>query len=278
MALSGSDEDKLKELVSKTHKEQAIWFLNAFWNKANMDKEKERIWKYVMKFNELDLQNHVNGKSLDELNAHRFLESFKETKTVMEMRELLRGTGAISAGNKPKDFPITHFLLSAYKVDWKALVNASQGDNADQIMACQKLLREIQEGIPELQKAESEAKTAASEVKKLQKLYDDKTEELKKKSGEGGAVQQNKAKAELAQHLAADPLPLSKAKITSEAAQKRAEKEVAKAFARVDEVEKQIKELTMKSGSAAGTIFWIERELHETKQYLPMRKGGRTKD
>jgi len=91
-------------------------------------------------------------------------------------------------------------------------------------------------------------------------------------------VQQNKAKAELAQHLAADPLPLSRAKITADAAAKKAEKAVNAAQAKVDEIEKQIKELTMKSGSAAGTLFWIERELHEAKQFLPMRKGGRTKD
>jgi len=131
--------------------------------------------------------------------------------------------------------------------------------------------------LPELQKFEGEAKAAADEQKKQQKIYDSRTEELKKKSTEGGAVQQNKAKAELAQHMAADPLPLSRAKITAEAAQKKAEKAVAQAVGRVEQLEKDIKELTLKSGSAEGTIFWIERELHEAKQFLPMKKGGRNK-
>jgi len=269
----------MKELCSKNHKEQAMWFLNAFWHKAAMDKEAEKIWKYVAKFSDLDLQNRENGRALDELNAHRFLESFKETLTVLEMRETLRKTGAIPPNGKPKDFPLTHFLLAHFpKTDWHSLVNATQGDNAAEIAACQKLMKEIQDSIPELQKAEHEAKLASAEQKKQQQIYDDRTEELKRKSGEGGAVSQNKAKAELAQHLAADPLPLSRAKITAEAAAKRAEKAVTTAQKRIEEIEAKLKELALKSGSAAGSLWWIERELFEAKQFLPMAKGGRTKD
>ncbi len=37
-------------------------------------------------------------------------------------------------------------------------------------------------------------------------------------------MSRNKAKAELAQHLAEDPLPLRRAKITTEAAHKKADK------------------------------------------------------
>merc|ERR1712137_390294 len=57
-----------------------------------------------------------------------------------------------------------------------------------------------------------------------EKAYNDKKEELERKSTEGGVVSMNKAKNELAQHLAEDPLPLRRAKITAEAAVKRAEK------------------------------------------------------
>jgi len=278
MALSGSDDEKLKELVAKTHKEQAIWFLNAFWNKASMDKEAEKVWKYSAKFVELDLQKHETGSTLDELNAHRFLEGFKETMTVIEMRDAWRKTGAIPPQGKPKDFPITHFLLAHFKTDWHALVNASQGDNAEEIARCQRLMKEIQDSIPELQKAEAEARAASAEQKKQQKIVDDRTAELQRKSNEGGAVAQNKAKAELAQHLATDPLPLSRAKITAEAAAKKAEKAVANAKAKVDEIEKQLKELALKSGSAMGALWWIERELFDAKQFMPSAKGGRAKD
>jgi len=114
-------------------------------------------------------------------------------------------------------------------------------------------------------------------------------------------VNRNKAKAELAQHLASDPLPLRKAKITQEAAVKKAEKtakaatearaaaEVAKANAlkaqdaaeqavaealkKFEEAEAYLKEVKSKPGAAQGQIWWLERTLHEAKAYLPEKKG-----
>ena len=61
-----------------------------------------------------------------------------------------------------------------------------------------------------------ELEAALAEVKKQEDAYNAKTETLKKKSEEGGVVSRNKAKNELAQHLAEDPLPLRQAKITAE--------------------------------------------------------------
>jgi len=125
-----------------------------------------------------------------------------------------------------------------------------------------------------------------------------RTEDLKKRSEEGTVVQQSKAKAELAQHLAQDPLPLSKAKITLQATLKKAEKarapfeaatkaaEEARAHAeaaleqtqqRVAEAEAYLEECQKKPGSPHGAIWWMERVLHERKAYLPQRKGGLTK-
>jgi len=114
-------------LIGKTHKEQAVWFLNAYWNQ--FEQEAERVWGYVLKFADLDLQNRANGTGLDELNAHRFLESIQETLTVVSMRDALRKTGAISQTERPKLVPITHYLLHRFKVDWRVLVS-SAGDNS----------------------------------------------------------------------------------------------------------------------------------------------------
>eukprot|EP01125_Pyxidicula_operculata_P014855 TRINITY_DN4_c1_g1_i1.p1 TRINITY_DN4_c1_g1~~TRINITY_DN4_c1_g1_i1.p1 ORF type:complete len:413 (+),score=161.29 TRINITY_DN4_c1_g1_i1:48-1286(+) len=71
--------------------------------------------------------------------------------------------------------------------------------------------------------AEAELKAALDDLKKQEEAYHTKTEELKQKS-EGSGVAAMKAKNELAQHLGEDPLPLRKAKITTEAATKKAEK------------------------------------------------------
>ena len=92
-----NDQERLQALSEKTHKEQIIWFLNAFWNE--LQAEAEKLWLFKLKCDELDLQNHENGTGLDELNAHRFLEHFHEPMTVREMRDNLRGSGAIGQGD-----------------------------------------------------------------------------------------------------------------------------------------------------------------------------------
>jgi hypothetical protein len=194
--------------------------------------------------------------------------------TVVEMRNRLREIGAIPQNGRPKDFPITHFLIARFNAEWHILVNASQGDNAEEIARAQKLLEEAQAAIPEAQAREAEAKAAAAEQARQQKIVDDKTEDLRRKTTQGTIVQQNKAKAELAQHLAEDPLPLRRAKITAEAAAKKAEKALALARQRVEDLEKYLKELQLRSGSAKGALWWIDRELQEARKYLPQSKGG----
>ena|SRR3990167_4865968 len=345
MALRGTDEEKLNGLCGKTHKEQVIWFLNAFWHKYS--NEAERLWDFAHKCADLDLQNHENGNSLDELNAHRFLEHFRETMTVREMREKLKESGAITGGRVGAAVPISHILIFRYNVDWRQLVNASQGDNKEEIEQAQRMLQAVQnayraadaraqeaaEALREAEAAEVAARSAESEAKQKEqesliakqeleaalkelqaqeKAYNDKKADLEKKSEEGGVVSRNKAKAELAQHLAEDPLPLRKAKITQEAAVKKAERAAqaaadsrvaaekataaavsakqesarAKAAAEdaVEDAKKKVKEaedfldeVKSKPGQAQGAIWWIERELHEAKKYKPTSKGGISK-
>merc|ERR1712100_823060 len=125
------------------------------------------------------------------------------------------------------------------------LVNRSQGDNREEMESCSKMLDEVKvffktaearqqdalarendarEAEAPFKAAQEELEAALAEVKSQEDAYNSRTEELKKKSETGGVVSRNKAANELAQHLAEDPLPLRKAKITLEAAQKRAEK------------------------------------------------------
>lgn len=259
-----SDNEKLDALGATNYKQQAIWFLNAFWD--NISGQAEDIWKYTHKYEDLDIEKRADGNGLDELNAHRFLEFFKDTHTVQELRQKLRETGAIAPNQRPKLVPIIHFLLFKFGVDYHTLVNASQGDNSKEIAEAERLLAEVSAAFEEadrtakaaaaalaeakateaeatsreaaakkaeaeaieqeapFKKAQEEVDSALAEVKSQETARDNKTAELQRKSTEGGVVQQNKAKAELAQHLAEDPLPLRKAKITLEAALKRAEK------------------------------------------------------
>lgn len=317
MSLAGStDIEKFGNLTTKTHKEQCVWFLNAFWNKVSDDAEK--IWSYTHKFAELD-PNRSQGNSVDELGAHRFLEFFNETMTVKQMRDVLREVGAIGNDERPKTVSIIHYLVFRYKSDWRYLVNAAQGDNQEEIAEAQRRLEAVQAAFKEAARTaelaatalaesharESEAKAAQAELqaalaelKAQEDAYNQKKADLERRSEEGGVVSRNKAKAELAQLLAEDPLPLRRAKISQEAAVRKAEKtalaaaearaaseaaaaaaEAAldEAKARVDDAEAFLNEVKSRPGQAQGAIWWIERELHEARAYMPSSKGGYTK-
>jgi len=329
MALAGStDHDKLNTLILRTYKDQSVWFLNAFWD-SFASNEAERIWTYVKKCNELDLEKHEEGNGLDEVRAHKFLEGLGETLTVMAMREKLRQTGAIATTDRPKLVPITHYLLFRFNVDWHTLVNTS-ADNSEEIAEAQRLLDQVIASFNESDRqaklaraaehearkqeeaarkeeapfkaAQEEVNAALAEVKFQEAARDSKTEQLKKQCEEGGVVQQNKAKNMLAQHLQENPLPLNKARVTLEAALKKAEKarapfdaatkraeearreaEAARHRAdaavensrlKVEEAEQFLEEVKKKPGTPHGAIWWIERQLHEQKSYLPERLGG----
>jgi len=87
---------------------------------------------------------------------------------------------------------------------------------------------EAEAAAEELRKADAEVSAALAELKAQEDAFNNKTEDLKRKSEEGSTVQKSKAANELAQHLSSDPLPLRKAKTTTEAAKRKAEKAKAK--------------------------------------------------
>jgi len=347
MALSGDNQQKLRELCTFSYKSQAIWFLNAFWHKPYGESKAETIWNFVQKYQELDQARGKDGNELDELQAHRFLESFHETMTVTEMRNQLRSAGCISATERPKAVPLTHFLMFKYQVDWKELVNAAQGDNKEEIEETQRMLDAVSAAFAEAaaraeaarvavkeaearakdarvaeeqartrevesQAAQRELEAALAELKAQEDAFNHKTQELTQRSEEGGLVSRNKAKNELAQHLGSDPLPLRKAKLGQEAAVRKAERAtqaaadarvqaqqavkaadkakadseqaardsehaVEEAKHRVAEAEAYLKEVKSKPGVAAGAIWWLDRELHEAKKFMPSAKGGISK-
>jgi len=316
MSLNGSDDyERLQDLVSRKYADQAVWFLNSYWNSWG-EENAEKLWAYVEKNAELDLQNGKNGCALDEMMSHRFLEVFDETLTVRELRNKLRSAQALKEKERPKTVPLSHFLIFKFDCDWHYLVNAAQGDNQEQVEQAKAMLDAVQKALDDAQAAADEAKAreadakaaelaskqaqqeleaALAELHAQEEAYNQKTETLKKKSEEGGVVSRNRAKNELAQHLAEDPLPLRKAKIDQGAAVRKAEKATAaaqvataaavaareaseaaveEARSKVAEAEAYLQEVKNQPGSAEGQMWWMERELYEAKKYLPESKGG----
>merc|ERR1712232_1405227 len=155
-----SDLDKLHEVCNKTYKEQAVWFLNCFWEDF-AEKEAETVWNYVITNSELDLENHEEGCALDEMKAHVFLEKFDETLTVREMRAKLRSTGAIGESERPKNVPLTHYLLYKYNVDWRTLIDETlQGDNQEEMEKAEALLAEVTAAFKESEARAADARNA----------------------------------------------------------------------------------------------------------------------
>ncbi|KAL6066290.1 hypothetical protein QOT17_009710 [Balamuthia mandrillaris] len=271
--LQGSnDVAKLEDLCSRPYKDQAIWFLNGFWVDFAKD-EADKIWGYVNLLAELDEKKKAHGNAVDEFQAHRFLEKIGETLTVQSMRDKLRSTGAFGE-QKFRTVPLAHFLLFKYNINYRDLVNAPQGSlSPTELAKAQKMVEDAQAACEAAQAREAELRAAERELKAQEDAYNRKTEELTRASETGGAVSKNKAKAELAQHLAEDPLPLRRAKITAEAAVRKAEAAVAEAQKSLAEAEEYLQK-AKSMGAPEGQIWWMEKELQEARKYLPKSKGG----
>jgi hypothetical protein len=153
---------KLRALSALPYREQAIWFLNAFW--ANEDypalsfkrdaAARETVWRYASKCAALD-PSGASGCAVDEVVAHRVMEAMEKTLTVLEMREQLRKVDV----DLNKRVSLLEFLLLKFDADWLVLANASKENGAEmdkvlgetqrlveaaqaQLVACQALAEE----------------------------------------------------------------------------------------------------------------------------------------
>jgi chromosome segregation ATPase len=290
--------------------EQAKAFMNAYWNEFS--DEAENIWGWTHQFAALDVDKGKEGCDLDEFNAHRFLEKLGETKTIRDLRQEFKDIDM----DFNRRMAVLEYLLFRYKKTISDFVRRPQGDNTAEIQQAQRALDEAQASLEsariaqenataEAQRsaqkaqesvaAEAELKQALAELHAQEDAYNRKKDDLQRKSDDQslGVVQRNKAKNELAQHLGEDPLPLRKAKLTTEAATKKAEKarilaeeaavlaEQAKVAAeqravemedKFAEAERYLEEIRSRPGGGQGALWWIERELKEAKKYMPKRR------
>jgi len=274
-----------KEFTARNYAEQGKAFLNAYWKEHEGDAEK--VWLWANKFTELDLDKKGEGSDLDEFNAHRFLESLPETKTVRQMR-----TEIVAADlDFNKRLALLEYCIWRFNHTVTDFVKRPQGGDsktqaelkkAEQMLAQVKTAFEAATATADAaRKAQRELDAALKELKAQEDAYNTKTADLTQRSETGGNVSRNKAKNELAQHLAEDPLPLRRAKITTEAAKKKADAAKAAAEAAEDDARKKLKEaeeylemLRKQPGAQYGALWWIDRELAEKRKYLPQRKQG----
>ena len=171
MAEFADEKAKLAKLSELKYKEQAQWFLNAFWEgetgpcfSANDDKAEE-IWAIVHKAITLDSED---GNELDEWKAHQLLESFGCTLTVEKMRAVLKDIDL----DFNKMMSLTEYFIFKFEVDWKVLVNAPQGEDSDQVQEARRLVEAAQAALANVQatadKAKEEEEAAKAAAQKAQ--------------------------------------------------------------------------------------------------------------
>jgi len=123
-------------LCQKTHREQAIWWLNGSWNEPGSNSGQKiapDVWKIAHVFLEVDgtpvlyggkMKEFKENCDLDEFKAHVALEKLGEVMTVQQLRKHLQ---ALDIDNN-KRMSLSEYLLNKYKRTPEWLVNAPQGN------------------------------------------------------------------------------------------------------------------------------------------------------
>jgi len=163
--MSADWAEDFRALTSKTHTNQAIWWLNGFWKKG-AEQYAETIWNITHQFLALDLGKPLlyGGKmpdfkesaDLDELNSHRVLEALGETMTVVALRKRLQ---ALDIDNN-KRMAISEYLLDKYKKTPLELVRSPQGEIDPVLLAA--AVKACDEASAALDQASSDAEAAAA--------------------------------------------------------------------------------------------------------------------
>jgi len=273
---------KLTELTRMKYADQAKWFLNGFWTEG-AEPEAENIWKFAWKFIELD-ERKKEGNELDEFWSHKFLESLGETLTVIKLRETLRQIDVDANGK----MALLEYLMFKYQKSIPDVVNAPQGSNQEELRQATLKLEAVQAALVESQQAEeavkrseAELRAALDDLRRQEDAFNTQISTLEQKSKDpnGTVVSKSKAAAELAQLKSENPLPLRKAKITTEAAVRKAERDrkaaeaaTAAVEARFREAQEYLEQVKRGGGAAYGAMWWLDRELTEARKYMPKKR------
>jgi len=287
------DMDKFNEVSSQKYSDQAIFFLNAFWKECGSHAEK--IYEYNQGFIALDSKKD-DGCDLDEFYSHKFLETYGETMTALELRNAMRKIDI----NHDNRMSFLEYLLYRYEQTVEELLLRPQGFQSEELLAALKALSQAREDIrrAEASKLEMEASKAQAEISKMEveasraevsairTAIDSKRDGLEK-AAQAGGVKGNMAKQELfalnnedSTELNAAILRADAAVRKAEAAVKKAEEAVQKADAAVKKAEHGVKNAedavrkaqSVGDKNSPGMVWFMNRELEEAKKYQP--RGG----
>eukprot|EP00461_Guttulinopsis_vulgaris_P003225 UN03226 len=116
---------KIKEVTAKNYRDQAIFYLNAFWNDSTKpaSEEAEQVYQLITDFSKED---HIKGKNGNELNAvqaFNVLQRRGQTLTALELKAQLRKVDIDANG----EMALAEYLLFINGRDPVAFVTNPQG-------------------------------------------------------------------------------------------------------------------------------------------------------
>jgi len=221
MAAEKKVMDAFNEVTKKPYKEQAIFYLNAFWPEEFEKNEAARddVYKGWQGFIDIDKlqweevnkkiwkQGWKEGNSLDELFSHKYLERIGRTLTVVAFRNEFRKIDV----NFDKRMAMIEYMLFAHNHSVAELMDKPQGDNSKELEEAQAQLAAVQAALTELQEkneqqkilvaAQTKAEAAAHAALEASIVAKDNAEAALKQQKEAEA-QVRKAEAELAAAVA----------------------------------------------------------------------------
>jgi chromosome segregation ATPase len=189
-------------IAAKTHSEQAIWWLNGFWEQGAKE-EAENIWDFVERFKEIEyggkvierkgkgkdlVASYQEGSSLDEFKAHKFLESLGQVLTVIELRKRLAEIDV----DKNNRMSLVEYLCFSRNKTPQQLVDAPQGGNEKELKEAQEKFAHVQASLNDVQTRLTQQKQALEEAKATKEAADKALKEA-----EETLAAQKKAEAEV---------------------------------------------------------------------------------
>lgn len=148
-----------------TYKEQAVWFLNGFWDadKGNLSQHAERVWSWHKLFSQLDTHaatpRGADGSELDQILSAKFLEQTEQTLTSLERKAALK---EIDVNNDGK-MALVEYLMYVFRKQAAEVADAQQG-KAQEVQACQDIIDSCLAMLPEIEANLAAQKEARREV------------------------------------------------------------------------------------------------------------------
>lgn len=175
------DVKGFQNLTKMTHTEQAIWYLNGFWNDGG-EENAEMIWEACHYMMELQMGRKIlygsrqkedpddvkEKNDIDQFQAHRFLEHFGETKTASQLRTELKTIDL----DKDNRLCLTEYLISRFGKTPKQVINAPQGGESKGLAEAEEKMNQISAQLDVLQVKLQEQEKAVAELKVQQEAAD----------------------------------------------------------------------------------------------------------